>query len=67
MALRRTDRSRRRLGRGLDSLISTPVQIETKPEPASGQTLKTKQAQPTGSAPLHSGAGGGGGGGCGEG
>lgn len=62
MALRRTDRSRRRLGRGLDSLISTPVQIETKPEPASGQTVKTKQAQPIGSAPLHSGAGAGAGG-----
>ncbi len=60
MALRRTDRSRRRLGRGLDSLISTPVQIETKPKPASNQTATTEQAEPTGSAPLHSGGGDGG-------
>ena len=54
MALRRTDRSRRRLGRGLDSLMSTPVQIETKPQPASDQrsspatadaVMRTGQAQ----------------------
>ncbi len=57
MAQRRTDRSRRRLGRGLDSLISTPVQIETKPEAASDQTVMTEQAEPTGSIPLHSGGG----------
>ena len=63
MAQRRTDRSRRRLGRGLDSLISTPVQIETKPEPASDQGAMTDLAEPTGSAPLHSGGGGNSGGG----
>ncbi|MEE9129206.1 MAG: ParB/RepB/Spo0J family partition protein [Phycisphaerales bacterium] len=59
MALRRNDRSRRRLGRGLDSLMSTPVQIETKPQPASDQrsspataeaVLRTGQVQPPGSA-----------------
>ncbi len=64
MALRRNDRSRRRLGRGLDSLMSTPVQIETKPQPASDQrsspataeaVLRTGQAQPTGPAPKKTG------------
>ena len=45
MALRRTDRSRRRLGRGLDSLMSTPVQIETKPQPASDQRSSPATAQ----------------------
>ena len=58
MAVRRTDRSRRRLGRGLDSLISTPVQIETKPEPASDQTAATEQVEPTGSIPQHPAGGG---------
>ena len=59
MALRRNDRSRRRLGRGLDSLMSTPVQIETKPQPASDQRsspatetgMRIGPAQPTASAP----------------
>ena len=37
MAVRRNDRSRRRLGRGLESLMSTPVQIETNPQPAADQ------------------------------
>ena len=60
MAFRRNDRSRRRLGRGLDSLMSTPVQIETKPQPGSDQrsspttaeaVMRTAEAQPTGPAP----------------
>ena len=45
MALRRHDRSRRRLGRGLDSLMSTPVQIETKPQPASDQRSSPATAE----------------------
>lgn len=59
MAQRPTDRSRRRLGRGLDSLISTPVQIEAKPGAASNPTVTIDQAEPTGAAPVHSGGGGG--------
>lgn len=51
MATRRTDRSRRRLGRGLDSLISTPVQIEAKPQPASDQPAATEQAESASLAP----------------
>ncbi len=45
MALRRNVRSRRRLGRGLDSLMSTPVQIETKPQPASDQRSSPATAE----------------------
>ncbi len=46
MALRSKDRSRRRLGRGLDSLISTPVQVEPKPlSPSPESTMPADDKQ----------------------